>query len=77
MSEARASGSPRVASALADVPLVAFMPAEVREVVLASFVRQTFEFGDVIVTEGDAPTPSTWSSPAAPGWSKAARTAVR
>ncbi|MEY2515820.1 MAG: ATP-binding cassette, subfamily bacterial [bacterium] len=40
-------------SPIADIPLLALMPAEVRAVVQASFVAVAFGFGETIVREGD------------------------
>ena len=35
------------------VPLLSLMPEDVRRLVMASFVRESFAFGEVIVAEGD------------------------
>jgi CRP-like cAMP-binding protein len=45
-------GSP-LSSRLADAPLLSLMPEHVRRLVAASFVRESFAFGEVIVAEGD------------------------
>ncbi|HEY6147709.1 MAG TPA: cyclic nucleotide-binding domain-containing protein, partial [Thermoanaerobaculia bacterium] len=40
-------------AALHDLPLLAFLPPAVRELVVDSFVPESFEFGSPIVREGE------------------------